>query len=316
MVGKAAALNVKGLGFVLAILSAIAWGTNGSFCIALSNLGLSTANIAILAPAFNLIFFFFLLLFRNPKAFKVSGKMLFFLLADGVMSSVTNISFVNSVKYFPVGIVSTLIFCNTFVIMILSRIVFKHKITLGKIFAAMISLFSVGLVLNVFHHGFDFNHLGLLWIASSIIFWSFMVIIEKYLLENGVDGNAILFYMAFFAVIILSISSPPWTLFSNIYSASTNTGGLALLVVLGYGMIPQVGSYFFYIKGLKYIEPSYVQVAFSLDPVTASILGFIFFGQSLEISQIFGILLILIVVGYIQFKESQKDKSPGMSPGA
>jgi len=306
LAGKAA-LSKKGLGFVFAILSAIAWGTNGSFCITLSNLGLTTANIAILAPAFNLVFFFFLLLFWNPKAFRVSRKMLFFLLADGVMSSITNISFVNSVKYFPVGIVSALLFCNTFVIMILSRIVFKHKITLQKIFAAIISVFSVGLVLNVFNHGFNFNYAGLLWVSLSVLFWSFMIIIEKYLLENGVDGNAILFYMAFFAVLILSISSPPWTLFSNIYSASSNTGGLALLVILGYGIIPQVGSYFFYIKGLKYIEPSYVQVAFSLDPVTASILGFIFFGQSLEIIQIIGVLLILIIVGYIQFKENQKD---------
>ena len=64
--------------------------------------------------------------------------------------------------------------------------------------------------------------------------------------------------------------------------------------------------YYFYIRSLQFIEPSYIQVAYSLDPVTAVILGYFIFHQTMNLMQILGILLILSVVGYVQFKENKK----------
>ncbi|WP_158309001.1 EamA family transporter [Desulfosporosinus orientis] len=79
----------------------------------------------------------------------------------GLASAITNISFVKAVSYFPVGIVSTLIFCNVFVIMIISRIVFKSPITLRKVGAAIFAILGVCLVLDVFRQGFHHNFIGL-----------------------------------------------------------------------------------------------------------------------------------------------------------
>lgn len=298
-------LSKKGIGFIFAILSAVLWGTNGTFCAILSELGLSTINIAILAPIFIFVFYFLVLILTNRSAFKVKRKYLILLMIDGFFASGVNFSFVKSVAYFPVGIVSTLVFCNVFTIMILSRVIFKSRITLQKVLAALVAVFGVGLVLDIFRDGFSLNYWGLFWIMLTIMMWSMMVTIEKYLLDRNVDGNAVLMYMGLFAVICLSFISPPWTLVQSIMGISDQTAGLALLAVFGYGMLPQIACYYFYIKSLKYIEPSYIQVAYSLDPVTAVILGYFIFHQSMNLTQIFGILLILIVVGYIQVKENK-----------
>lgn len=299
-------LSKKGFGFILAIFSAITWGTNGTFCALLSDLGLTTMNIAILAPAFNFGFFFLLLLFTHRAGFIVSRKMLLILMADGALSGIVNFSFVKSVTYFPVGIVSTLVYCNVFVIMIMSRIFFLDRITGRKIFAGLVSLVGVAMVIDIFGQDFNLNYLGLFWILCSILSWSGMITFERYLLMHGVSGPTILMYNGFFAILLLSISSPPTDLLGNIAQISGLSGGLGLLILLGYGLIPQVISYYLYLTGLKYIEPSYVQVAFSLDPVTASILGFLVFGQTLKTTQILGILLIIAVVGYVQLKENQE----------
>lgn len=299
----------KGLGFILAIVAAVLWGTNGTFCTILSELGLSTINIAVLAPTFMFVFYFLVLLLTNRAAFKVKRNYLLLLALDGFFSSVVNFSFVKSVTYFPVGIVSTLVFCNIFIVMILSRLVFKYKITMQKVVAAVVSVLGVALVLNVFSSGFSLNYFGLIWVGLTILMWAVMVTIEKYLLDHGVNANALLMYMGLFAVICFSFVASPWTLLQNIVSISDQSGGIALFAVFGYGMLPQIGCYFLYMKSLKYIEPSYIQVAFSMDPVTAVILGFFIFHQSMTPTQILGILLILTVVGYIQYKENKEESS-------
>lgn len=73
--------NKKGLGFVFGIFSAIFWGTNGTFCTLLSNLGINALSIAILAPTFNLIFFSILLTFSNKSGFKIPWKYFRFIVS-------------------------------------------------------------------------------------------------------------------------------------------------------------------------------------------------------------------------------------------
>lgn len=299
-------LGDKRIGLILAIFSAIFWGSNGTFCTLLSNLGFTTSSIAILAPSFSLVFFSSLLLITNKSEFKIKRKFLALFFLGGLSSAITNISFVKAVGYFPVGIVSTLIFCNVFVIMIFSRIVFNNKITVKKVSAAIVAIFGICLVLDVFSQGFQYNLNGLIWIIFTIVGWSFMMILEKYLLEQGVNDKAILMYMALFAVLFLSISTRPLSLFTNIIQISYQTNGHALLVLLGYGLIPQIGCYYLYIKGLNYIEPSYMQIMYSLDPVVASILGFIIFNQTMNSMNILGICLIIGVVIFVQISENRE----------
>jgi drug/metabolite transporter (DMT)-like permease len=298
-------LNKKSLGFSFGILSAIAWGTSGTFCLLLSNYGLSTLNTAMLAPLSNLIFFSLVLLFSNRRRFIISCRTLLILMAEGAASALSNIAFVKSVSYFPVGIVTTLVFCNIFVLIILSRVVFKNRITPRKIVAALVAALGVSLVLNVFSTGFALNSIGLCWILFTLLSWAMMVTLDKYLLESGIDGIAMLMYTALFAVLFLSLLSPPWLLAGNIVTSSTRTGGLALLAVFGYALIPQATCFFFYVSGLKLIEPSYIQIAYSLDPVTAIILGLLVFRQTLQAVQVLGILLILTMVCYVQVKEGR-----------
>lgn len=297
-------LIAKGTGFIFGIFSAIFWGTNGTFCTLMFNLGINNTSIAILAPSFNLVFFSTLLAITNKSGFKIPIKFFALLLFAGLISAITNTAFVKSVNYFPVGVVSTLIFCNIFVIMIISRIVFKSPITLKKIGAAISAIFGICLVLDVFSQGFNLNLNGVIWVILTILTWSILMTVEKYLLDQGIDENAILMYIALFAVIILSISNPPIAQVKNIIQIGNQTNGYALLLILGFGLIPQIGCYSLYMKGLKYIEPSYMQIMYSLDPVVASILGFLVFNQTMKLSNILGICLIIGVVIYIQIAEN------------
>jgi len=307
-------ISLVSFGFLLTILSAITWGSNGTFVVLLAEAGLAALDIAILAPAINCLFFFCLLICSNRPSFLVGRREMLFLAADGMLACLLNFAFVNSLMYFPVGIVSTLCYCNIFVIMVLSRIFFQYRITWRKVSAGLLALFGVALVIGAFSQDFNLDLTGLFWILCAILSWSGMVTIERGLLMRGVAGPAVLMYNGFFAVLLFCIFSPPIGLPSHVAQAAAQGGGGFWLMLAAFGMVPHILSYYLYIVGLRYIEPSYMQIAFSLDPVTASILGYLVFGQMLQPGQIAGILLIITVVGYIQLAEVRERSAAAGGP--
>ena len=56
------------------------------------------------------------------------------------------------------------------------------------------------------------------------------------------------------------------------------------------------------------MESAYVQLGYIADPLVATILGFIFFGQTLLPIQIAGALLILAVVVWVEWLEIRGNK--------
>ncbi|WP_042330757.1 hypothetical protein [Desulfosporosinus orientis] len=84
-----------------------------------------------------------------------------------------------------------------------------------------------------------------------------------------------------------------------------------LVIFNGYGKI-YVGSRSRWKCNIN-IEPSYMQIMYSLDPVVASLLGFVVFRQSLNASNIAGICLIIGVVIYVRITENFKDPNAAHS---
>ena len=87
--------------------------------------------------------------------------------------------------------------------------------------------------------------------------------------------------------------------------ASANTNHI---VLLGFAIIPTALCYSTWQEAYKRIEPTYVRIIYSLDPLTAFALGFIFFHQDVIVSQIIGILLILAAIANLVIAESKQEK--------
>lgn len=295
--------------FLMAAAAGVCWGTYGTFATVMSNYGVSEGAISMIAPLGYGLFFLFLLAKDNIRKIIVAKKLIPVVLFYGIQSAILNFSLVKAYLYLPIGIVSTVVFCNLFLLMVFCRILFKDKMTWQKGVATGLAVVGIALVLNVFSLDFSWNVQGLVWTGVALLCWALMVTSEKYLLNCGVDGNAVMVFNGLFAVVFLCFYTAPWVVFANLGAAAAASGGLMLLPLAAFIAVTSIGTYFFYISALKRLEASIVQLGFVMDPLTASILGFAVFGQSLLPAQIIGILLIIGVVLWIQWLEVKGERA-------
>lgn len=291
----------KRYSFLSAVGAAILWGTYGTFTRFMGDMGLETATISLVSPLFLIVFFFSLVLLDDKRKMKVPLKTLPVLVFYGLVSAEFNYSLVKAYAYLPIGIVSTIVFCNLFLLMIFSYFLFKDPLTWKKGLAGVLAVGGIAMVLNVFSLDWSLSLMGILWALLAMAGWASMVTCEKYMLLHDVDGNAIITYSGLFSLLFISILSPPWQSAADLVQSVAATNGLVFLPLLGLGFLTTAGSYYLYIRALRNLEPTYTQLAFILDPATACLLGFIVFGQALKPIQIAGIILVLLVVIWVQW---------------
>ncbi|MEL7563817.1 MAG: DMT family transporter [Dehalobacterium sp.] len=293
------------MGFTLGIIAAIMWGTYGTFVTYLTKYNFSSIEIAIFPSIFMVIWFGGRMLLFNRKAFKLDLKgFICYLLIGVVVINVVSILYAKAMLTVPVAIASILAFCNVFVTMILAYFAFKDKITSRKIICAIFTVLGLCLVLNVFTSTTgSMGGIGLLYILGVMLVQGFSYIVTKYALEEGYDYEAILFYSNLLSFITLSFSCPPWQLAGSV-ATHINTYGLIVLVpLLGYSLFTQTFQFVFFMKSMILIEPVFVCLAFSFDPITASILGWVLFGQALNSLQMLGMLIVIVTIGWLQWRE-------------
>jgi len=299
----------KKYSFLMAVAAGVCWGTYGTFATIMNNYGISEGVISIIPPLGYGLFFLILLIKDNIRKIMIARKLIPVVLFYGLQSAAFNFSLVKAYVYLPIGIVSTIVFCNLFVLMIFCRILFKDKITWQKGVSFGLAVLGIALVLNVFALDFTWNLQGLLWTGLALLGWALMVTSEKYMLNQCVDANAILVFNGFFSVFFLCFHTAPWVFFANMSAAISGSHGMVLLPTFALIAVTSIGCYFFYINALKHMEASIVQLGFVMDPLTASILGFVAFRQTLLPVQIVGILLIISVVVWVEWLEVKAERA-------
>ena len=298
-------------GLLLAGISAVLWGTYGTFVTGLCNMGFSEAAIAVFAPISLILFFGISALLRQPKTLVPTKKQFVIYLLCGLIGVLgTNLLYSMAMAAgLSVAIASVITFSNYFLVMIASRFIWKIKITTPKIGAGVLALFGIFLLLKAWTN-LSATALGLLLIVAVTFTFAFSYVITKFAFDNaGSQPDAFYFWINFIGFIATSFLSPPWEVFGEISSVYASHGFMAILLLLGFIIIPQIGSYFPLGRAFQRIEAPLVVIMYSLDPVTSAILGFVVLGQVLDIIQVAGMLIIiggLIWLQYSELKESRK----------
>lgn len=80
-----------------------------------------------------------------------------------------------------------------------------------------------------------------------------------------------------------------------------------VLAAIGYGLIPTVGSYLFYMKGLsKKPETSKVPIIASVETIVAAIIGMTIFSESHGLFKIVGICCVVASIAIMNLKKEGK----------
>lgn len=309
-------MNKTAKGFTLAGIAATTWGTYGTFVYKLSGLGFSEMFIAAFSSIMLIIYFLISALIRNPASLIPTKKLLLAYIISGLIGVLgTNLCYISALSAgLSVAVASVITFTNYFLVMMISRFIWKVKITPRKIMAGIMALAGIFLLLQVWTD-LSFSLVGLLLIIIVTMTFAISYNITSYALNNlGGDPDA--FYLSINAVglIILSFIIPPWVIVSEIVTNVTANGLVAVLVLLGFSLIPMSTCYFCLGRSFLYISPPLVVIMFSLDPIVASILGVLVLDQALTAVQILGIAIIISALIWLQTAELKQFKADSDIP--
>lgn len=232
----------------------------------------------------------FVLMLARGRSFRLNKKELFDIIILGVVGgSFSIISLYAAYDYISTGLATTLHFIYPLIIVVVSALIYREKITNMKLAAVM--LVTLGIFLFV-----DLNtaadKIGVILAVLSGVFYSFYVI---YMDHSGLDKMDYV-KLTFYLMIIMSAGT-------FIFGAATKSivfnemSGTAWVFAVIISFLITIGAIPLFQAGVRYEGAPTAGIVSALEPITTIILGALFLGEAMGLVQYFGGAMIILGVG-------------------
>lgn len=277
-------------GYIMIAMAGILWGTIGLFVSLLKGMGAGSELIVVIRiGTATLLLIPLMLASGGPALFKADKQTIIACIAMGIFSqALFNYAYSEAINNVGVATGAVLLYTSPIFVSVMSRIVFKEHVGRIKVLALFINI--IGCVLTVTGGNFTSVKFSIYGVAMGVaagFLYGLMTIISTPVTEKN-HPLTIVFYQFLFGAITMAVITQPFEGISQMISVKF------ILAAVGYGLIPTVGSYFFYMHGLSHgLETSKVPVIASVETVVAAVIGIFVFSESMSMFKLFGILLVL-----------------------
>ena len=279
--------------YILVMTSGVLWGTIGLFVKLLTAEG-STSEYT----TFMRMFFAFLMLFaitaskEGIKAFRIGKSMLLSCMLLGFIStSLNNLFYTNAVNRLGMSLAVALLYMAPIFTAIQSRILFREKI--GRLKLAALALNVAGCALAATGGNFSGTSIsaaGLLFGLGAAFVYSTQNIFGRMATDEG-SPFVVATYNFFFATVFTLIIARPFSTISDPLKP-----GLLLYGIL-FALIPTTIAYLIYFSGIQGLkETSKVPVLCSLELISATLIGVLFFHEDYPLLSMAGTAMIFISI--------------------
>ena len=293
----------------MVLCAGILWGSIGFFVRKLNGLGVDTELTAFMRIFCAWIILIPLLMGMSLKSgrnyFKISKKGLLQCLIMGIVTQAFfNLSYSGCINSVGVAMGSVLLYTAPIFVSILSRLLFKEEINARKGISLVINLLGCFIMVT----GGDLSVLkvsgiGILLGIGAGFFYAMVTILGKFT-SDEVDPFTMVFYNFLFGWISLALISNPIPKIAAVSDLHF------WLLAFGYGLIPTVGSYLFYMNGISHdVELSRVPIIASVEPIIATIIGLLVFGENITLVNALGLVIVLFSI--VLMNSGRKEKADG-----
>ena len=281
------------------ILAGCMWGCMRLLVRPLNAIGLATMEIVALRSWVTAMVMIAGMLIINRNAFKVKRKDLRYFFGTGILSVVFfNYCYFKTITMTSLSVAAVLLYTAPFFVIIMSNFTFHERITWHKIFAMLIAFLGCVFVTGAFSSATGLPVKGILVGLGAGFGYALYSIFGKYVAEKKYSSLTITMYTFIFA----SIGVIPFVKISHIYEiliVHKCTGMFAVLLII----ITTVAPYIFYTVGLSGTQPGMAAVIASIEPVAATLLGVIMYGENLQMTTTIGMILVLLSIIWINIKK-------------
>ncbi len=274
------------------ILAGMLWGIIGIFIRRLEELGIHSMEIVTVRLIFTAAVMLVFLGVYDRKLLKIRLRDSWCFLGTGVCSIVFfNYCYFKTITLTSLSIAAILLYTAPMIVMLLSVLLFKEKLTKVKFIAMILAFGGCCLVTGIFQGSANISLPGLLTGLGAGLGYALYSIFGRFALNKGYHPLTIMAYTFLFG----SIGAAPITNLKQLGTIITHNAGLSLYLLF-FTTISTILPYLFYTVGLSYVENSRASIMASIEPVVATCIGVLVFQERLSLT---GLLGISMVVGAI-----------------
>ena len=239
---------------------------------------------------FAAFFLFVFIRFVKRESLRVSRKLLIQLSIIGGFMAFHWLFFFHSIKVSNVSIALSCLSLSTLFAAILEPVIFKRKIDISEVIMGIVIVICMGMIFKTEFHYKEGIFFGIL----TALFGTIFSVFNGKIYGKTSSGN-IIFYEIFAGFLILSVFYLFTGQITQLNEISYRDLSLILLLASVFTAFPMLES----IKLMKYISPFTLILTVNLEPVYGIILAFFIFGDSEQMSPVFYIASLIMILAIV-----------------
>lgn len=287
----------------LVVAAAVLWGTLGIYGKLLHGLGFTPIQVVLIRAVGASVTLILFLGLTRPNLLKIRLGDIHYFIGTGIFSFVFfNWCYFEAINRTSLSIAAILLYTAPALVMVFSAILFKEPLTSRKLLSLCLTFIGC-LLVTVFSHasGQKITPLGFLMGLGSGLGYALYSIFGRYALKKY-DSLTVTVYTFIFASLALLPFAD-----SDILTKLSDVRTLAITISMG--VTATALPFLLYTKGLTRLETSRASITATLEPIVATGIGILLYGEPLTLFKASGIALVLLAVALIREEKPRADKS-------
>ncbi|MBO7199557.1 MAG: DMT family transporter [Alistipes sp.] len=275
-------------GVTYAVASSTTFGLIPLFTLSLLSLGVGSPTILcyrflVAAVAMAVIMFF------TRRSFRLVAEDVAVVSLLAVLYATTAILLLESYKYIPSGVATTIHFLYPLVVTLVMSWVFRERVSSMVYVAVLLSLVGVALLAWGSHSEGDFRRGVSLALVTVVTYAAYIVGVMRSR-ASRIDSIVLTFYVLAFGAVLFLLYAMITTGVEALHAWSSWRDIIMLSLVC------TVLSDYTLIMAIKRIGSTKTSILGSMEPLTAVIVGVVYFGERMDATSIAGLLLVIVAV--------------------
>ena len=298
-------MDRRALSVAAIVIGASFWGVIGVFSRQLNDRGLDSMQVTEVRCIVTAIALAVILLFYDRRLLKIDPKDLWMFFGSGVIGIISfNVLYFEAAKIVSLSMTSVLLYTAPFFVVIMSMFIFKEALTRQKAISLVLAFAGCLLISNIIGSSAGFNSKGFLLGLGSGIGYALYTIFSKFALKKYHP-----FTLTFYTFLVAGIVLIPFSDLPHMADVAINVDG-ALLWMLALGLLITTLPYFLYNFGLKGLDAGVASVIAFIEPMVATIAGFLIYNEEPTVFNFLGIFSILAAVILLNIQFGKDTDTP------
>jgi len=277
------------------------WGFMGVFVRALAKIGISSTGAIMLRCGLAAILLGLTIFIKDRRQLQVRLRDFWCFIGSGLCSMLFfTYCYFKSMEHLDLGTAAILLYTAPSIVIVLSRFIFREKLTGVKLLALLLAFAGCCLVSGV-GTGARISVQGILLGIGSGLGYALYSIFARFAMNRGYSSLTISFYTSLLAGVgagvVWGTQEAP-VMFASPYNA---------LLCLATAVVTFYLPYLLYTTGLESVETGRASIMASIEPVVATACGIFIFREQPSFASVCGMLLVLSAIVLLNVKPRRGD---------